>query len=210
MKPTKPKKKRAVPAKKKKAPTLPVFIATRQDAQFPINWRLAKYGRKIGSRPDVIQLFERINLWREGLPASLAALKKGGFSDEEIEHSRTNAAQRVGWSEHFEKAIVDGDAEFFDTIAALIRQKKSGDYAHPAHFHTWAETFRLLWATKRRTPNGKGYVEDWPTKGQVKRAVEAKGVTISKEHFASVLRRLHLHWLPTDKSGPKRRRVCIR
>lgn len=216
MKPTKPKKKRAVPARKKKPPTqkpptLPVFIATTQDAEFPINVRLAKYGRKIGPRPDVIRLFESINLWREGLPASLAALKKGGFSDEEIERSRTNAAQRTYWSEHFENAIVDGDAEFFDTLAALIRQKKSGSgYAHLAEFHTWNEAFRLLWATGRCAPKGKDYVWDWPTKGQVKRAVEAKGVQISKEQFARVLRRLHLHWLPKDKSGPKQRHIRIR
>lgn len=202
MKATKLKKPTKV-KKRKKPPTLPEFVPTIHDAEFLKNLRLAKYGRKIGQRGDALDLFESIADWRKRLPRLLTT---PGYTAAQIKESATNATKRVEWCERVEEAIERGDAEFFDTIAAAIRhEKQSSAHAHHIEFHTWNEAFRLLRATLRPAPNGKGFIEDWPTKGELKRAVEAKGVKVSKEQFSRVLRRLHLYQIPVNKSGPKKK-----
>jgi len=63
--------------RKPKPASLPDFIRTTSDARYSVNLRLAEYGNKIAVRQDAILFVERLTLWREQLPESLEALRRG-------------------------------------------------------------------------------------------------------------------------------------
>lgn len=172
------------------------------------NLLLAEYGKKVGRRENVIALYQRIAEWRTQLPASLKSSLERGADADAIERLAANTSARVAWCQYFEDAIEKNDSEFFETIAALIKHKMAGKpKKHPVEYYASREYVRLVQESARRETDGRLTAAP-PTKGQLKAAVEkalGKGNQGGIKWPSRLWTRLHLDWLPEEKSGRPRK-----
>ena len=201
MKPTKTKRRKK-PATRNKPAEIPEFFPA--NSPHEKNLLLAEYGAKVGRRETVIALYQRIAEWRAKVPASIKSLLEGGADADTIERFVANTSARVAWCQYFEDAIEKDDSEFFETIAALIKHKIDGKpKRHPIEFHASREYVRLVQESVRLSADGKETAAP-PTKGQLKKAVEkalGEGNQGGIKWSSRLWKRLHLDWLPEEKSG---------
>lgn len=193
-------------ANKKKKRNKPACIPEFCDVNMPhiYNLGLALYGGKVGRRQDVIKLYDRITDWREQLPERLVRLRESGYDEATLKRFSANEEARIAWCIYMEEAMMRNDAEFFETLAALIRHKLGGKQkAHPAEYQVWSEFLRLLRANERLSEDGKHTVAPYPTKGTIRAAVEKQRSLVT--NWPRIWKRLKLEWLPVEKCGPRKR-----
>ncbi len=158
------------------------------------NRRLATYGRCADARPVAVNLVEIIREWQSTAPAQIAALRTTGSADDGrmADALERNAAARVAWCKAFEDAIAVNDAEFFETVATVLRQKANGGNAHHTEAVVWGEFQKLCNSLHRL-----------PTKKEVRGAVGKRHVTVT--NWDRVFKHLDLQNLPKDKGGAPRK-----
>jgi|688.fasta_scaffold35355_10 hypothetical protein len=170
----------------------------------PFNLDLALYGEKVGRRRDAIKFYDGVKNWREQLPSNLKKLREAGFDEETLARFSANEKSRIAWCIYIEDAMMRDDADFFGAIAALIKHKQEGKpKAHAPEFQVWNEFLRLLRANERPSKDGKRIVAEYPSKGRIRAAVEKMGSLVT--NWPRMWKRLKLEWLPTEKSGPRKR-----
>lgn len=194
--------------KKKPRTKKPVSVPDFCDVNMPhiFNLALAQYGGKVGRRQDVIKLYDRMTDWRKQMPANLTKLREAGYDEATLADFEASEKTRAAWCVYIEDAMMRDDAEFFETIGALIKHKLGGKQkVHPAEHQVWGTFIRLLRANERPSEDGKHIVAEYPTKGKIRAAVEAIGSLVT--NWPRIWKRLKLEWLPEEKSGPRRRRI---
>ena len=190
MKPNKPKSRN-------KPQNLPEFCGVNMPLVYKL--ALARFGAKVGRRQDVIKLYDNITRWREQLPVHLEKLRRSGYSEAQLESFSANKEARASWCLYMEDAMVRADAEFFETLAALVKLKNEPS-AHPNEERVWAVFIELLRANEKPSEDGKDTVANYPTKGQIRRAYEARRYA-EIASWPRMWRRLKLDWLPEEKGG---------
>ena len=204
--------KKDKPKRRTRSPSLPEFVRfdRTEEKKFNDDLRLARYGRKAQNSLLAVELVEAIRRWREQLPEAVRQLRASRTYGEQtaqvVASAEKNTEARVAWCKYFEDAIMAPDIRFFEAIIAVLKYSADGsEAAHPVEYHTLLECARLRRKSGRPSDDGKWNLVVWPTKGQLRKAVESKGITITK--WSLVLKRLHLDDLPTEKSGPRKRGV---